>query len=117
MTQAPSTPQAGGAGNDPQPQAGTTPQTEPQAGDDNTEPISQEAAKKLRSEANALRKREKDALAQLKAYQDKEQQAQDAQLPELERLKKQVADAESVHEGLVERMIDYEVRLQAAEMG
>lgn len=109
-------PQAGDPATNPQPQAGDTTTPEPQAGDEQ-EPISQEAAKKLRSEANALRKREKDALAQLKTYQDKEQQAQDAQLPEIERLKKQVADAESVHDGLVERMIDYEVRLQAAEMG
>src|SRR5260221_202619 len=117
MTQTPSTPQAGGAGNDPQPQAGTTPQTEPKAGDDNNEPISQEAAKKLRSEANALRKREKEALAQLKVYQDKEQQAQDAEKPEIERLKKQVSDAASVHDGLIEQLVDREVRLQAAELG
>jgi|SRR5260221_7045160 len=117
MTQTPSTPQAGSAGDDPQPQVGTTPQTEPQAGDDNNEPISQEAARKLRSEANALRKREKEALAQLKVYQDKEQQAQDAEKPEIERLKKQVSDAASVHDGLIEQLVDREVRLQAAELG
>ena len=100
---------------DPQPPAGTqTP--EPQAGDDNTT-ISLEEAKKLRSEAQSLRKREKEALAKLQAYEQKEQQAADAQLPELERLKKQVSEAEGIHDGLVERLIDYEVRLQAAEMG
>ncbi len=114
----PAEPQAGSAGGDyPQPQVGTTPQTEPQAGDDNNEPISQEAARKLRSEANALRKREKEALAQLKVYQDKEQQAQDAEKPEIERLKKQVSDAASVHDGLIEQLVDREVRLQAAELG
>jgi hypothetical protein len=109
-------PQAGDPAASTSPPAGTQPTPEPQAGDDQ-EPISQEAAKKLRSEANALRKREKDALAQLKTYQDKEQQAQDAQLPEIERLKKQVSDAESVHDGLIEQLVDREVRLQAAELG
>lgn len=109
-------PQAGDPAASTSPQAGTQTTTEPQAGDEQ-EPISQEAAKKLRSEANALRKREKDALAQLKAYQDKEQSAIDAQLPEIERLKKQVSDAEQAHTGLVEQLVDREVRLQAAELG
>lgn len=84
---------------------------------DGQETITPEDARKLRSEANALRKREKDALAQLKAYQDKEQQAQDAQLPEIERLKKQVADADSVHTGLVERIVQYEVERAATKLG
>src|SRR5258707_13017818 len=108
MTQTPSTPQAGSAGDDPQPQVGTTPQTEPQAGDDNNEPISQEAARKLRSEANALRKSEKEALAQLKVYQDKEQQAQEAEKPEIERLKKQGSDAASWHNGWIDELVNAE---------
>ena len=111
----PAEPQAGGAGDDPQPQAGTT-STEPQAGDSH-EPMSLDEAKKLRSEAQALRKREKEALARLTAYEQKEKEAQDAQLPELERLKKQVSEADSVHTALVERIVQYEVERAAQKLG
>src|SRR5260221_1816651 len=97
-------------------QAATKTSPDAQAAD-GQDVITPEDARKLRSEANAMRKREKEALAQLKVYQDKEQQAQDAQLPEIERLKKQVSDAESVHDGLIEQLVDREVRLQAAELG
>src|SRR5260221_12799581 len=97
---------------------GQTTTSEPQAGD---EQISLEEAKKLRSEANATRKREKDALAQLKVYQDKEQQAKDAQLPEMERLQKQLTDAQAQlsekERANQERVIRYEVQLQAAALG
>src|SRR5258708_17206069 len=97
---------------------GQTTTSEPQAGD---EQISLEEAKKLRSEANATRKREKDALAQLKVYQDKEQQAKDAQLPEMERLQKQLTDTQAQlgekERANQERVIRYEVQLQAAALG
>src|SRR5258708_3265774 len=97
---------------------GQTTTSEPLAGD---EPISLEEAKKLRSEANATRKREKDALAQLKVYQDKEQQAKDAQLPEMERLQKQLTDTQAQlgekERANQERVIRYEVQLQAAALG
>ncbi len=97
---------------------GQTTTSEPLAGD---EQISLEEAKKLRSEANATRKREKDALAQLKVYQDKEQQAKDAQLPEMERLQKQLTDTQAQlgekERANQERVIRYEVQLQAAALG
>src|SRR5260221_305390 len=97
-------------------QAATKTSPDAQAAD-GQDVITPEDARKLRSEANAMRKREKEAFAQLKVYQDKEQQAQDAEKPEIERLKKQVSDAASVHDGLIEQLVDREVRLQAAELG
>jgi len=54
------------------------------AADGNTELISLEEARKLRSEAQALRKR-------LKAFEDAEQAAKDAQLGEVERMAKERA--------------------------
>ena len=84
---------------------------------DGQETITQEDARKLRSEANALRKREKEALAKLQAYEQEKQAAQDAQLPEIDRLKKQVADSESVHTALVERIVQYEVERAATKLG
>src|SRR5260221_3828641 len=97
---------------------GQTATSDPLAGD---EQIPLEEAKKLRSEANATRKREKDALAQLKVYQDKEQQAKDAQLPEMERLQKQLTDTQAQlgekERANQERVIRYEVQLQAAALG
>src|SRR5947209_5684008 len=74
----------------PQPQAGNTTPTEPQAGESHNtaEQISLDEARKLRSEANNLRKR-------LKAFEDAEQAARDAQLSEVERVKKLHADAEA----------------------
>ncbi len=106
----PATPQAGGAG-DTSPQAGTTTPSEPQAGD---EPISLDEAKKLRSEAANLRKR-------LKAFEDQQAAAEAAKLTEQEKLQKQLADTQSQlseKERLIqERVIRYEVQLQAAELG
>src|SRR5579875_1764872 len=105
----------------PQPQAGNTTPAEPQAGEpQSNEPISLEEAKKLRSEAQALRKREKDIAAQLKAYQDKEQAERDAQLSEVERAKKQYADLQARHEQEVanyrERLVRYEVERTALSL-
>jgi len=120
MTQTPTggEPQAGDPAARTSAPGGQTTTSEPQAGD---EQISLEEAKKLRSEANATRKREKDALAQLKVYQDKEQQAKDAQLPEMERLQKQLTDTQAQlgekERANQERVIRYEVQLQAAALG
>lgn len=111
--------------NSPQPQAGNP---EPQAGDGSTEPISLEAAKKLRSENASLRKRtqENDALlAELKAFKE---QAEAAQLSESEKRdraaqqrEKQFADLQKAHDDALrahqEYKINAEVRLQAAQMG
>ena len=70
-------PQAGEASDkQPLPQAGNP---EPQAGDGSTEPISLEAAKKLRSENANLRAREKEQatlLAELKTFKEQTEAAQ-----------------------------------------
>jgi hypothetical protein len=105
-------PQAGEAEN-PQPQAGATP--EPQAGDGQSETtISLEEAKKLRSEAANLRKR-------LKGFEEAETKAKEAQLSEQQKLEKKLADLQAQHDAVArqsqERIVNYEVRLQAAQMG
>ena len=109
----PASPQAGGNGNAPQPQAGNQTTPDPQAGD-GQEPISLDAAKKLRQEAQALRQR-------LKAYEDAEKAAADAQLSEKQRLEKQLAEAEKKHEQATkaaqQRLIGAEVKLQAQTLG
>ncbi len=112
-----------------------TPTVEPQAGETDAPPIAQaaivtktaetqavdaqesislEEARKLRSEANNLRKR-------MKAYEEAEQQARDAQLSEAERAKKQAADLQSKHEAYVkqtqDRLIRYEIERQASALG
>ena len=88
-------------------QAATITTSEPQAGDDQY--ISLEKARELRQEANALRKREKDALAQLKVYQDAEQASKDAQLSEVERISKQYAELQEQHEALAAEL--YQARV------
>lgn len=108
-------PQAGNAPDAHQPQAGNTTPPEPQAGEgQHSETLSLEEAKKLRSEAQNLRKR-------LKSYEDAEQQSRDAQLSETERLKKQHADLQAKYDTEVrqmqERVIRYEVQAQAHKIG
>src|SRR5216684_1362520 len=66
---------------------GQTTTSEPLAGD---EQISLEEAKKLRSEAASLRKR-------MKAFEDAEAKAKDAQLTEQEKAQKQLADYQAQH--------------------
>lgn len=125
MAEDPTTPAAPQAGTEPvapQPQAGNTTPGEPQAGEPQSlETISLDEARKLRSEAQNLRKREKDILAQLKTYQDAEQAQKDAQLSELEREKKQRAEIQSRYEsevrGYQERLVRYEVERQASKLG
>ncbi len=108
------TPQAGGGTTTPQPLAGATTPPEPLAGEGQSEQFSLEEARKLRSEAANLRKR-------MKAYEDAEQAAKDAQLSEVERLKKQQGDLQAQHETYVrqaqERIVRYEVERQAAKLG
>ncbi len=67
---------------------GQTTTSEPLAGDD--QQISLEEAKKLRSEAASLRKR-------MKAFEDAEAKAKDAQLTEQEKAQKQLADYQAQH--------------------
>src|ERR1700693_1949857 len=84
------------------------------AADGNTETISLEAARKLRSEAEAMRKR-------LKAYEAAEEAAKLAALSETEQLNKQHADLQAKHAELEqkykERVISAEVQLKASELG
>src|SRR6266568_935603 len=83
-------------------QAATITSPDAQAADGNTETISLEAARKLRSEAEALRKR-------LKAYEDAEQAKKDAQLSEVERINKQYADLKEQHETLAAELLEARV--------
>ncbi len=90
---------------------GQTTTSEPLAGD---EQISLEEAKKLRSEAASLRKR-------MKAFEDEKAAAEAAKLTEQEKLQKALSDTQaqlSEKERVIqERVIRYEVQLQAAAMG
>src|SRR6266568_38499 len=83
-------------------QAATITSPDAQAANGNSEPISLEAARKLRSEAEALRKR-------LKAYKDAEQAKKDAQLSEVERMNKQYADLKEQHETLAAELLEARV--------
>ncbi len=82
--------------------AATITSPDAQAADGNSEPISLEAARKLRSEAEALRKR-------LKSYEDAEQAAKDASLGEVERVNKQYADLKEQHETLAAELLEARV--------
>ena len=72
------------------------------AADGNSEPISLEAARKLRSESEALRKR-------LKTYEDAEQKAKDAQLSEVERITKQHAELQAQYEDMQLELLEQRV--------
>ena len=92
------TPQAGDAGNAPTPQAGNTTTTEPQAGESQSEPLSLDEARKLRSEASNLRTRLKAAEAKAAEFDKLKADAEAAKLSETERLQKQLADLQKAHE-------------------
>ena len=122
MTTDPATsadPQAGDT--DPQPQAGVT-STDPQAGESQTnDTISLDEAKKLRSEAANLRSRLRSTEAKAKELDDLKAKLEADKLSETEKLQKQLATLQSEHDNAIraaqERTINYEVRLQAAQMG
>src|SRR6266568_8333722 len=80
-----------------------------------SEQITLEEARRLRSEAVNLRKREKEAQAALKVYQDAEQVAKDAQLPEIERLKKAAADLQEQNETIAAKLLESNVRQDVAD--
>jgi hypothetical protein len=107
-------PQAGETGVTPT-QAVTNTSPDALAADGNNDTISLEEARKLRSEAQALRKREKDILAQLKAYQDVEQATKDAQLSEVEKINKQYAELQAQHEELAAQLAESLVRQEVAD--
>lgn len=119
-------PQAGAASDiQPQPQAGAP---DPQAGDGSTEPISLEAAKKLRSENANLRKSKQEAealLAELKAFKEQidaekltttEKQALASQKLQKERDQLQ-AERDQALQSLKETRITHAVTLQAQKLG
>lgn len=97
-TPASTTPQAGDVGNAPQPQAGNTTPPEPQAGEGQSEPLSLEEARKLRSEASNLRARLKAAEAKATEFDKLKADAEAAKLTETQRLQKQLADLQKAHE-------------------
>lgn len=100
-------------------QAATKNTSEPQAGDDQdflTGQISLEEARKLRSEASNLRKREKEALAQLKVYQEAEEAAKAAQMSELEKAQKQTTDLQEQQEALAAELFEARVRQNVADL-
>src|SRR5437660_11568140 len=83
-------------------QAATITSPDAQADDGNTETITLEEARKLRSEAQALRKR-------MKAFEDAEQAAKDASLGEVERINKQYAALQEQHETLAAELLEARV--------
>ena len=89
--------------------AATITSPDAQAADGNNEPITLEAARKLRSESEALRKR-------LKSFEDAEQAKKDAQLSEVERLNKQYADLQEQHESLAAELYEARVRQDVADL-
>ncbi len=92
----------------------------PQAGDGN-EPFSLEEAKKLRSEARALRDRLKSAESSTKELADLKAKLEADKLTEAERWQKQATDLQSKYDSdtsaLTERIVRYEVERQAAKIG
>src|SRR5258708_1421788 len=113
MTQTPSTPQAGNAGTDPQPQAGD-PQPTPQAGSGKTPEDYERMIADLRKENAGHR-------TKLKKFEDDETQRTQAQMSEQEKLQKTAADLQSKYDSdtsaLTERIVRYEVERQAARLG
>jgi hypothetical protein len=100
--QNPPAPAAGGQGNPP---------ADPNDGD---QPMSLEEARKLRRENAALRKRTKD-------FEDADEAARTAQLSELDKLKKQLADKDSEHgayrQAMQERLLHQTIATEASKLG
>lgn len=100
-------PQAGPPESVPQPQAGETTTPEPQAGD-GQETISLDEARKLRSEAANLRKR-------IKAFEEADAKAKEAQMTAEQKREKQLSDYQSQNAELVRQV--QELRIQSAVQG
>lgn len=101
----------------PQPQAGITPQAEPQAGEPKT---SLSAADYERIVAE-LRKENANHRTKLNKFELDEKARTEAQMTEQQKKDKQLADLQAQHEehirATLERTINYEVKLQAAALG
>src|SRR5258708_927860 len=110
MTQTPSTPQAGGAGTDPQPQAGTPPSTPtPQAGAGKTPEDYDRMLAELRHENAGHR-------TKLKKFEEDEAQRTQAQMSELEKAQKQAADLQAQQEALAAELYEARVRQDVADL-
>jgi hypothetical protein len=112
-------PQAGSGGTtNPQPQAGN-PSTDPQAGaGQSQQQLSQADYERMIAD---LRRENASHRTKLKAFEDEEAKRQQATLSEQQKLEKKLADLQSQHDNALrasqERLIQYEVRLQAASLG
>ncbi len=86
-----------------------------------TEPVSLEDARKLRSEARAMRDRLKAAESSAKELADLKAKLEADKLTETERWQKQATDLQAKYDAdtsaLTEHLVELEVRVQAAEMG
>jgi hypothetical protein len=86
-----------------------------------TEPVSLEDARKLRSEARAMRDRLKAAESSAKELADLKAKLEADKLTETERWQKQATDLQSKYDSdtsaLTERIVRYEVERQAAKLG
>ncbi|SRR5258708_2079354 len=110
MTQTPSTPQAGGAGTDPQPQAGTPPSTPtPQAGAGKTPEDYERMLAELRHENAGHR-------TKLKKFEEDEALRAQAQMSELEKAQKQAADLQAQQEALAAELYEARVRQDVADL-
>ncbi len=110
MTQTPSTPQAGGAGSDPQPQAGNIPPTPtPQAGAGKTPEDYERMLADLRHENAGHR-------TKLKKFEEDEALRAQAQMSELEKAQKQAADAQEQLENTASRLYRMAVREEVDEL-
>src|SRR5258707_648180 len=110
MTQTPSTPQAGGAGSDPQPQAGNIPPTPtPQAGAGKTPEDYERMLADLRHENAGHR-------TKLKKFEEDEAQRTQAQMSELEKAQKQAADLETARDEMAAELYEARVRQDVADL-
>ncbi len=81
------------------------------------EPISLEEARKLRSEAINLRKREKEAQALLKGYQDKEEAANLAAMGDLDKERKLHEQTQARLKEQQQKLVEAQVKIAAQSKG
>lgn len=112
----PTDPQAGNVV-DPQAQAATTTTPEPQAGEGKPSKSAEDYERMIAE----LRKENASHRTKLKKFEDDESQRAQAQLSEQEKLQQKLAKLQADHDNALrtsqERIINYEVRLQAAQAG
>ena len=104
----PTTPQAGDAGNAPQPQAGNTTPTDAQAA------MSQQDYDRIIAE---LRKENAGHRTKLNKFEADEKAKADAQLSEVEKAKKAHADMEAKYQQAQKQLVESEVRYASKDKG